>query len=164
MKLFKRCVYVVLLMGVIFAALYYIPVRRDVDMSMPCVIWDIDDPSVGEAEGMKIKGKYYDYLIKEDRFRGSIRISEVNDYEEEVELELRLSDHRGMYRASIFYFSRVHRRTVLLGSLFMQGKFDKVLIFLSGDGPNAQLNDKVLSAPATTIEEAVAIAEEMNFA
>ena len=164
MKFFKRCVYAVLLMGIVFAALYFIPVRSNVDMSLPCVIWEMDDRTTGETEGIVIKGRYYDYLIKDDRFKGSIRISEVNDYEEEVVMKLRVSNRHGMQSASVHYYSSIYHRRVILGSLYMQGKFDNMLIFLNGSGTNVLLNDKIVSAPATTIEEAVAIAEAMNFA
>lgn len=164
MKYVNRIIAVLLILGVIFAALYYIPIGRDIDISMPCVIWDKNDPTVGEPEGIAIKGRYYDYLIKDDSFRGSIHISEVNDYEEELEMELRVSNHHGMKSASLYYFSRVHRKTVIFGSLYMQGEFDNMLIFLNGYGTNKLLKGKVVSAPATTIEEAVAIAEAMNFA
>ncbi len=165
MKYINRIITVLLILGVIFVALYYIPIGRDVDISMPCVIWDKNDPTVGEPEGIAIKGRYYDYLIKDDRFIGSIRISEVNDYEEELEMELRVAKSHGMKIASIYYFSRVHYKTVDLGSLYTQDEFDSMLIFLSGAGTGIDLwKGKVVSAPATTIEEAVAIAEAMNFA
>ena len=164
MKYINRIITVLLILGVIFAALYYIPIGRDVKISMPCVIWDKNDPTVGEPEGIAIKGRYYDYLIKDDRFIGSVIVSEVNDYEEEVEMNVRVSKHHGMKSASLFYYSRVHRRTVDLGSLYTQDEFDSMLIFLSGAGLEKLWKGKVVSAPATTIEEAVAIAEAMNFA
>ena len=165
MKLVKRIVSVVVLAGIVFAALYFIPLPRNVDLFLPCVVWDKNDPTTGENEGMEIKGRYYDYLIKDDRFIGSIRISEVNDYEEELEMELRVAKSHGMKRASIYYFSRVHYKTVDLGSLYTQDEFDSMLIFLSGARTGLDLwKGKVVSAPATTIEEVVAIAEAMNFA
>ena len=134
MKYKNRIIVVLLILAVIFAALYYIPIGRDVKISMPCVIWDKNDPTVGEAEGIAIKGRYYDYLIKDDRFIGSVRISEVNDYEEDVEMNVRVSKHHGMKSASLFYYSRVHRRTVDLGSLYTQDEFGSMLIFLHGAG------------------------------
>ena len=76
MKLVKRIVSIAVLMGIVFAALYFIPLPRNIDMFLPCVMWDLDDPTTGEAEGIEIKGKYYDYLIKTDKFKGDIRISE----------------------------------------------------------------------------------------
>ena len=164
MKYVNRIIAVLLIVGIIFAALYYIPIGRDVKISTPCVIWDKNDPTVGEPEGIEIKGRYYDYLIKDDRFIGSVRISEVNDYEEDVEMNVRVSKHHGMKSASLFYYSRVHRRTVDLGSLYTQDEFDSMLIFLHGAGFDKLWKGKVVSAPATTIEEAVAIAEAMNFA
>ena len=165
MKYINRIITVLLILGVIFAALYYIPIGRDVKISMPCVIWDKNDPTVGEPEGIEIKGRYYDYLIRDDRFIGSVIVSEVNDYEEEVEMKVRVSKHHGMKHASLYYFSRVHYNTVDLGSLYTQDEFDSMLIFLSGAGTGIDLwKGKVVSAPATTIEEAVAIAEAMNFA
>jgi len=164
MKYINRIITVLLILGVIFAALYYIPIGRDVKISMPCVIWDKNDPTVGEPEGIAIKGRYYDYLIKDDRFIGSVIVSEVNDYEEEVEMKVRVSKNHGMKRASLYYYSRVHRRTVDLGSLYTQDEFDSMLLFLSGAGMEKLWKGKVVSAPATTIEEAVAIAEAMNFA
>lgn len=164
MKYKNRIIVVLLILAVIFAALYYIPIGRDVKISMPCVIWDKNDPTVGEAEGIAIKGRYYDYLIKDDRFIGSVIVSEVNNYEEDVEMNVRVSKHHGMKSASLFYYSRVHRRTVDLGSLYTQDEFDSMLIFLHGAGFDKLWKGKVVSAPATTIEEAVAIAEAMNFA
>ena len=164
MKYVNRIIAVLLIVGIIFAALYYIPIGRDVKISTPCVIWDKNDPTVGEPEGIAIKGRYYDYLIKDDRFIGSVRISEVNDYEEDVEMNVRVSKHHGMKSASLYYFSRVHRNIVDLGTLYTQDEFDSMLLFLHGAGMDKLWKGKVVSAPATTIEEAVAIEEAMNFA
>ena len=164
MKFFKRSVFFVVLIGIVLAALYFIALRRDIDISLPCVIWNIDDPVEGELEGIEIKGVYHDYLIKGDRFRGTVRISEVNAHEQNTEMTLEFDYWLDMQEATLFYWSRVYNRTVFLGSIYMQGTFDKMLIFLTGDGQNALLDDKCISAPATNIEEAIAIAKDLHFA
>lgn len=163
MKLVKRIVSIAVLAGIVFAALYFIPLPRNVDMFLPCVMWELDDPTTGEAEGIEIKGKYYDYLIKTDKFKGNIRISEVNLYEEEQNMEMFVSQVGDIKTGSINYFSQTYNRFVWIGSMYMPGRFDKMFIDLYV-GEKSPLNDKVICAPATTIEEAVAIAEAMNFA
>ena len=163
MKIINKIIPIVLLMCIIFAALYFIPLPRNIDMFLPCVLWDLDDPTTGEAEGIEIKGKYYDYLIKTDKFKGDIRMSEVNLYEEEQRMEMFVFQVGGIKTGSINYFSQTYNRFVWIGSVYMPGMFDKIFIDLYVD-EKSTLNDKVISAPATTIEEAVAIAEEMNFA
>lgn len=164
MKHFKRSVYVVLLMGIVLAAVYFIPLRRDIDMSMPCVIWEPDDPSEGELEGIEIKGKYYDYLIKDDRFKGTVCISEINDDVEEdlLEMEYDFNTSLGFQHSTLYYFSREKMKTVFIGSLYTHGIFDKVLISLHIDN-DSPLRGKYLTAPATNMEEAVTVAEAMNF-
>lgn len=163
MKLVKRIVSIAVLAGIAFAALYFIPLPRNIDMFLPCVMWDLDDPTTGEAEGIEIKGKYYDYLIREDKFRGSILISEVNLYEEEMNLKMNFFQMPDGKMGSIHYFSRTYNKFLWIGSMYMQGMFDEIFIDLYVD-EKSSLNDKIISAPATTIEEAVAIAEAMNFA
>lgn len=163
MKYRNRIIAGVIILAVIFAALYFIPVRRNVDMFLPCVMWDLDDRATGEPEGMEIKGKYYDYLIKTDKFEGSILISEVNQYEEVQNMEMYVYQVGDIKTGSINYFSQTYNKFVWIGSIYMQGWFDKMFIDLYVS-ENSPLNDKYLCAPATTIEEAVAIAEAMNFA
>lgn len=163
MKYRNRIIAGVIILAVIFAALYFIPLRRNVDMFLPCVMWDIDDRTTGEPEGMEIKGKYYDYLIKTDKFKGSILISEVNQYEEEQNMEMFVFQVGDIKTGSINYYSQTYNRFVYIGSMYMQGMFDDIFVALYVD-ENNPLNGKYLCAPATTIEEAVAIAEAMNFA
>lgn len=163
MKYINRIIAVLLIVGIIFAALYFIPLPRNVDMFLPCVMWDLDDRATGEPEGMEIKGKYYDYLIKTDKFEGSILISEVNQHEEGQRMEMYVYQVGDIKTGSINYYSQTHNRFVYIGSMYMQGMFDDIFIALYV-GENNPLNGKYLCAPATTIEEAVAIAEAMNFA
>lgn len=163
MKYRNRIITVLLILCVIFAALYFIPISRNVDMFLPCVMWELDNPTAGETEGMEIKGKYYDYLIKADKFKGSILISEVNQYEEEQNMEMFVFQVGDIKTGSINYYSQTYNRFVYIGSMYMQGWFDKMFIALYVD-EKSPLNGKYLCAPATTIEEAVAIAEAMNFA
>ena len=163
MKYLKRSIYVLLLAAIVLALLYFIPLPRDIDMSLPCVIWDMDDPSAWEPEGMEIKGRYYSYLLKDDVFKGEIRISEVNEWDEILDMKIYLSDVRGIKMGSLHYYSGITKDFELTGSLYMQGRFENIFIGLYVD-ENSPLNDKYVSAPATNIEEAQAIAESMGFA
>jgi len=161
-KYINRIIAVLLALGAVFAALYFIPVRRNVDMFLPCVMWELEDLTTGETEGMEIKGKYYDYLIKHDCFKGSVRISEVNDYDENPQLEIVYAQVDDLKMGSMLYFSETNCGFLFVGTMYMKGTFDDTFIALYVD-ENSPLNGKYLCAPATTIEEAVVIAKEMNF-
>lgn len=164
MKYLKRLLPFALLIGLVFLALYFIPLRREIQISHPCVIWEIEDPTEGELEGMEIKGVYYDYLIRDDKFKGTLRISEVNDHEEILDMTMTFGEWLDVKSASVFYWSSTYKRTIVLGSLYMQDNFERILLFLNGTPQDPGLKDKCVSAPASNLEEAVALAEAMHFA
>ena len=162
MKIKNKIITIVLILVVIFSALYFIPLRRNIDILVPCMLWNIEDPSVGECEGLEITGKYYGYLIKQDRFKGTVRISEVNDDVEIVnEMELNFNNADNCKWSSLVYFAE--GKSIFMGSLFMQGVFEDILICLHMDN-NSPYKGLYVTAPAANMEEAVAIAEAMNFA
>lgn len=164
MRYRNRIIAGVILLAVIFAALYFIPVRRNVDKSMPCVAWDVENPTVGDAEGIAIKGRYYDYLLRDDDyFVGKVIISDLNSEAEVSNFKLMFNDVKivGGKLCLFQYFSSRYQKIYYVGSMFMDGLFDKVCIFVDNE-KHYQFDGKYISAPATTIEEAVAIAEAMN--
>lgn len=166
MRYRNRIIAGVIILAVIFAALYFIPLRRNVDKSMPCVAWDVENPTVGEKEGIVIKGKYYDYLLRDDDyFVGKVIISDLNSEAEVSDLKLLFNDVKiiGGKQCLLHYFSSKYQKIYYVGSLFMDDLFDKVCIFVDNE-KYYEFDGKYISAPATTIEEAVAIAEAMNFA
>lgn len=164
MRYRNRIIAGVILLAVIFAALYFIPLRRNVDKSMPCVAWNVENPTVGDAEGIAIKGKYYDYLLRDDDyFVGKVIISDLNSEAEVSDLKLLFNDVKiiGGKQCLLHYFSSKYQKIYYVGSLFMDDLFDKVCIFVDNE-KFYQFDGKYISAPAATIEEAVAIAESMN--
>ena len=164
MRYRNRIIAGVIVLAAIFAALYYIPVRRNVDKSMPCVAWDVENPTVGDAEGIAIKGRYYDYLLRDDDyFVGKVIISDLNSEAEVSDLKLLFNDVKiiGGKQCLLHYFSSKYQKIYYVGSLFMDDLFDKVCIFVDNE-KFYQFDGKYISAPAATIEEAVAIAESMN--
>lgn len=164
MKYRNRIIAGVIILVVIFAALYFIPLRRNVDKAMPCVAWDVENPTVGDAEGIAIKGRYYDYLLRDDDyFVGKVIISDLNSEAEVSDLKLLFNDVKiiGGKQCLLHYFSSKYQKIYYVGSLFMDDLFDKVCIFVDNE-KYYEFDGKYISAPATTVEEAVAITESMN--
>ena len=150
MRYRNRIIASVIILAVIFAALYFIPLCRNVDKAMPCVAWDVENPTVGENEVIIIKGKYYDYLLKDDDyFLGTVFISGLNSEDEVSDFKIQFEDVKivGGKQGFLHYFSSKYQNRYFVGSLFMNGLFDKVCVYVTNE-KYYEFDGKYISAPA----------------
>ena len=62
------------LLAVCLLCLAFIPVKRQMNESFPCLVLDQQDKSYSDRVNVTFTGIYTDYLIRKDRFNGRIEI------------------------------------------------------------------------------------------
>ena len=153
----KRGMYVIVAVILLAAAAYIVPLPLKVNASLQGIQWENESGSLAaEKCTVKAEGWYYCYLLKDDIFKGSIRLScsDKSQNNDILELSFRTSQYGG--KSSAFWiYNKKENRVESLGEIMVQGAFKSVLISLNEGG--------MVSAPAENRDEAVALALELGY-
>lgn len=60
--------------GAAIVAVCTLPVKKNIDTTIPTVEWKLDDKQNAKNTTVKVKGTYYSYLFRRNCFKGSIEV------------------------------------------------------------------------------------------
>ncbi len=153
----KKAFYLIIIVIFLAAAAYIVPLPLKVNTSLQGIQWENESGSLlAEKCTVKAEGWYYFYLLKDDIFKGSIRISCSNKSQNNDALELTFcnTSQYGGKSAQFWIYNKEENRVETLGEIVVQGAFKSVLISSNEGG--------MVSAPAENRDEAVALALELG--
>ncbi len=153
----KRAASVIVAVVLLAAAVYIVPLPLKVNILLEGVQWENEGGSqLAEKCTVKAEGWYYCYLLKDDVFKGSIRIlcSDKSLDNDILELSFGRYPGYGGKAASLWIYNKEENRVESLGEIVVKGAFQSVLIELNEGG--------MVSAPAENRDEAVALASELG--
>ncbi len=58
----------------VIVAVCMLPVKKNIDTTIPTVEWKLDDKQNAKNTTVKVKGTYYSYLFRRNCFKGSIEV------------------------------------------------------------------------------------------
>lgn len=152
--LYKRWAVVAVLL--LIAAVCLLPFPHRIDTVHAGLEWRISDPDYAEPREVIIKGTYYDFLFFDDQFTGHI-IAEGHPVSEG---KLTTCTFFKNWNGMPSYASEESPLNAL-GSLLMPPDGSEILFMIHEKGLWSGDNGLMISAPALTREEAVALANRL---
>ncbi len=131
-----------------------LPWCRGIHVTQPAVIWRCGTPEEQQLTTMELNGTYHDYLFREDYFTGTLRVEDLPETHGDVYLT-----NMGSGQNLISYVTEEDRRKSL-GAMFVR-KDGSVVVIVHEDGHWDGEKGRMITAPATTREEAVALANAL---
>lgn len=131
---------------------YNMPITYQVEKTLPAVQWSKDDASVFERTEITVSGTVKLYLLKQNRFLGFVKVPGTpSTYKEDARVGSLISDEG----TALNYY----RPNEEVPKIYCNQMFGKFLVMPNIAG--ADMFSNTISAPATTREEAVEIAQKV---
>lgn len=140
----------------LIAAVCLLPLPRYIDVEHQGLQWRLGTPDYAEPRTVSINGTYYDYLFRRDTFSGFIR---VEGYPLTDKAVLSCIIEKGHY--GFCSYMGDDGMATSIGSQLMQPDGSEIMLLISEDGHWDGKGGLMLTAPSTTREEAVAMANRL---
>lgn len=131
-----------------------LPWHRNISVAQPAVIWRCGTPEEEQLTTVKLTGTYHDYLFRQDYFTGSIRVEDLPETHGDLFVA-----NMGNGQNLISYATEEALRKNF-GTMFVR-KDGSVVVILYEDGHWDGETGRMITAPASTREEAVALANAL---
>ena len=111
-----------------------------------------------EPISISLNGTFYRYLVRNDKWKGTLKIPGVIEMKNDEKIELAvMRPVDGIYQASVFAYDRALNRFRVFGYLFFDKEMNTVVFDLEENIGG------VIAAPATNADEARAVIDAMPF-
>ena len=158
----KRIIIPVIIIIFIGAAISVLPWWSDIDITLNGIQARIGDEEYTEEKEINIRGRYWRYLFRNDRFEGRVEVEGYDFTFDERMWLVQLSFQKYKYGgASVLGYMGYANGRFLDGAvwqIYSDPSFNKVLI-INSDGNEGQL---FISAPADNRAQAIDIANELE--
>lgn len=144
----------IMLAVLLVAVVCLVPLPRAINVTQTGVLWCSGAPGDVQTTSVTVKGTYWDCLFLEDRFEGSIWV-EACPETYGVQSVTRMGENQ----YGVWYATEDAQLKSFGGMLVRRD--GSVLVMLHEDGAWSADTGRVLTAPAATREEAVALANEL---
>ncbi len=153
----KRGIRLLLLLAAATIALLILPLPREIDHSVTATVWTANQPEDDILRiPVHVKGTYFDYLLRTDRFEGTFTAPEATRLFDGSKIHVALDDsglmtsmdEEGFLHIRGFLHTDAHMQNFIIGLYDENGRW-------SGNG------GRILTAPANNREEAVAKTREI---
>ena len=154
-KLLNNKVLMGLLLLLLLAAVCLLPFPRKMNITQQGVLWAGDMPEMEQITTVTISGTYWDYLLLEDKFDGSIQVGAFPETQRQLSIAPLGEGQFGLWYADEEMLMKS------FGGMFLMAD-GSVMLLIHEDGQWDALHGKVITAPAATREDAVAIANKLT--
>ncbi len=151
----RRYVLLLLIGVLLIAAICLLPLPRRIQRTHEALEWRCGDKEYSVKRTVTIDGFYFDYLFKPDHFGGSFVISNYPKTQKKV-WNCTFFDGFG----TLWYENST--QPYALGMLIMQPDGDEFMIAIYEDGSWNGTSGLMLTGPAETHEEAVALTNKLS--
>ena len=153
-KLLKNKLLMGLLLLLLIAALCLLPFPKNIDITQSAILWRSGNPEDVQSTTVTLHGTYWDYLLLEDKFDGSIRVEALPKTYGEMSIVPLGNGQLGLWYADEEMLMKS------FGGMFLRAD-GSVLLLIHEEGHWDAEQGLMLTAPASTREEAVALANAM---
>lgn len=153
-NLLKNKVLTGLLLLLLVAAACLLPLPRKLDATQAAILWRSGSPEDVQSTTVTISGTYWDFLLREDKFDGSIRVEALPETNAELSIVPMGDGQLGLWYADEEMLMKS------FGGMFIS-RDGSVLLLIHEDGGWSADTGLMLTAPASAREEAVALANEL---
>lgn len=143
---------------IICGGLYFIPLRKNIDITLNGIEGKIGHPENTENKSIHIKGKYTNYLFKKDSFAGDVKIDGYD-----------VSDSYSTFLDNYIplIYLKDGKNPVLFGELHIGNGFKEVVIIkYNSKNPDGQSMDEELDtfivAPAIKYDDALTLINKLR--
>ena len=143
-----------LLLLLLLAAVCLLPFPRRMNVMHQGVLWCCDVPEMEQLTTVSIKGTYWDYLLLEDKFNGSVQVEALPETHKQISIVPLGEGQFGIWYADDEMLMKS------FGGMFLQSD-GSVMLLIHEDGHWDADTGLMLTAPASTREEAVALANKL---
>lgn len=146
---------------VIFGVLIYnIPIKYNIEKTIPAVYWSKDDASILEHTEITISGEMRMYLFKQNRFRGFVKVEGMEStYQENSQAQTLLFDE-----GTMLLYKGLPMEEWEIAAMYCNQTLSEILIAPKTEEDtekNAVSYSYTISAPASTREDAVKVAKSV---
>ncbi len=136
----------------LIAIVLLLPFPRRIDHTIPATLWTSGQPDAGsQVTQVRVQGTYYDYLVKHDRFEGTIVSPDMEIFPENAAINVKLDDSGLITAVDSEHFLRTR------GFMYADGGMKDFFLGLYGEENRWTGSEgRVLTASASDREEAVA--------
>ncbi len=135
-------------------AVCLLPLPRRINAIHEGLLWRCGTPEEVQSTAVTVTGSYYDYLLRQDDLSVNIWVEDCPETHGVLSLT-----ELGENQYGIWYETEESRLNAF-GSLFIR-KDGSVMVIINEDGHWDGATGRMLTAPASTREEAVALANEL---
>lgn len=132
-----------------------LPWPRSVSATQEAFVWQCGAPGVEQLTTLMVKGTYYDYLFREDNFTGSIRVEAYPETQGNTSV---MDMGGGQYG---IWYETADARMKAFGSMFVRRDGSVLVLLYDEEGHWDGSTGKMITAPASTREEAVELANAL---
>ena len=153
-RLLQNKVLMGLLLLLLVAAVGLLPFPKKMNVIQDALIWRCGVPEEVQATTVTINGTYWDYLLLEDKFDGSVRVEALPETHQQISIAPLGEGQFGLWYADEEMLMKS------FGGMFLQSD-GSVMLLIHEDGQWDADTGLMLTAPASTREEAVALANKL---
>lgn len=135
-------------------AVCLLPLPRSLDVTHQAMLWRCGTPKEQQLTELRLTGIYYDYLFREDAFSGSIRVEACPETHGDLSVVKMGSGQYGIWSEDEEALMKA------FGSMFVR-KDGSVMVIVHEDGHWDAETGLMITAPASTREEALALTNEL---
>ena len=137
-------------------AVCLLPLPRRLSATHEGLLWRCGTPEETQSTTVTVNGIYDDYLFRTDTFTGSVWVEDCPETHGALSITKLGENQYGIW------YETPQSRLNAFGSLFIR-KDGSLMVIIDEDGHWDGATGRMLTAPASTREEAVALANELNF-
>ena len=153
-QLFRNRWFMVFVLLLLLAAVCLLPFPRTIKATQQGVLWACDSPDLEQLTTVTIHGTYWDHLLLEDKFEGSVRVEAFPETQGQISV---VPMGEGQY---VLWYADKEMLMKAFGGMFLRPD-GSVMLLIHEEGQWDAQYGKVLTAPASTREEAVALTNEL---
>ena len=142
------------LLLLLLAAVCLLPLPRKMNVTQQGVLWACAMPDMEQHTTVTISGTYWDYLLLEDRFDGSIQVDAYPETQRQLSIVPMGEGQFGIWYADDEMLMKS------FGGMFLMAD-GSVMLLIHEDGHWDADTGLMLTTPASTREEAVALANKL---
>lgn len=152
----KRSIKRLFAIVLVAAVICFVPFPIHINRAYDSIQWEAENRYVEEPCTIKVSGWYFRSLLGKSKFKGTVRLSCVEELNAHNAVEIALyrdPNYHGMV-GNIWFYDNEQNKVRSLGQIILCGNFDKIL-YLSNDS-------KIVSAPANDRQSAIDVAVELT--
>lgn len=140
-----------------------LPFPQKINTTLPGIRWEHENYDYSENIDLTVRGTFYQYLFRDNVFKGELDISGLERVENSPLMDITLrDDHKTHFKTGsltyLMYYRDKENGFSPAGTITVKGAFKEIVICIA---ENAGENGRFITAPAANREEAIDLTEDI---